>query len=739
MTCGASLTLLGRGGRELVGSGSICVPDPYYNGPDGDPYWASVSLLLHFDGADGETTFTDSSSYNRAFTVSSGAPVISTEQTKFGSAVGRFRGGVCGISTPRTAELSFGNASFTIEFFIYCVTTTAFTRWILYRATSGFYEYEVRLGSGNTVVMIGTTGGVQFFGLQTGSLPLGEWVHVALCWDGVAGGGVARSYVNGALYQTAGGSNTFNTDSSGTLYIGGGGAEGQDFYLDDLRITKGVSRYTGNFTVPSAAYPDYLATGSLAHTVLLLHGETLTDSSSDPKTITASGNATASTAQSVFGGSSLAFVGAGSGYLYCGAYNDYVMPGDFTLEFWALGVVGNNCWWSTAGYDTPYFYNGNVVDILNPGALSYGSLDILSWTHFAVVRSGSTVSVYRDGTLVSSGTSSATLNFQHLELGRFRPGGDLYLTGYIEEFRLTKGVARYTGNFTPKLMAFCNSSLPPYEIEPPPSTVPPETYTDPLWASVRFLSAMDLTKVNLKTSVAYTQDSAAVTATDPFDGAGALACVYPPASPTSTPFDPSASMTLPSYPPGLTIEFWLRVDSWETWTSGAYKWANLCQVDNASDVDAPAFALAIVDELVDGEVVPCFQVYGYHFSAYSFYLHYNLSKKGLRVPVDGAWHNITIAFRYYSPFTRWTATLYVDGAEQTGVYATPGIPRFGGVIIPPNKVGQGYIGFVYTNPVSPSITPTTFAGAVDEIRITAANRYDEWNDFVVPHYAFPRS
>jgi hypothetical protein len=72
---------------------------------------------------------------------------------------------------------------------------------------------------------------------------------------------------------------------------------------------------------------------------LLLHGDgtngstTITDSSISPKTVTAVGNAQISTAQSKFGGASIAFNGTTS-YLTTPANSDFAYDADFTIECW---------------------------------------------------------------------------------------------------------------------------------------------------------------------------------------------------------------------------------------------------------------------------------------------------------------------------------------------------------------------------------------------------------------------
>ena len=77
--------------------------------------------------------------------------------------------------------------------------------------------------------------------------------------------------------------------------------------------------------------------------------------------------------------------------------------------------------------------------------------------HYAVVRSGNNFTLYRDGTSVSTGTSTVsfgTSNSFPLYIGGAQTAGSHWFPGYLDEIRITKGVARYTSNFTPPAEEF---------------------------------------------------------------------------------------------------------------------------------------------------------------------------------------------------------------------------------------------------------------------------------------------
>jgi len=71
-----------------------------------------------------------------------------------------------------------------------------------------------------------------------------------------------------------------------------------------------------------------------------------------------------------------------------------------------------------------------------------------TWTHVALVRVSGTVTLYVNGTAVGSGSAPGNCTGTNLVIGGYYSTGYLY-NGYLDDLRITKGVARYTANFTP--------------------------------------------------------------------------------------------------------------------------------------------------------------------------------------------------------------------------------------------------------------------------------------------------
>jgi hypothetical protein len=209
---------------------------------------------------------------------------------------------------------------------------------------------------------------------------------------------------------------------------------------------------------------------------LLLHGDgtngstTITDSSPTPKTVTAEGNAQISTAQSKFGGASIAFDGSGDRVLVANNSALDFGTGDFTVECWVFSVAALTSYFGgfahiagrglgiTSDTYTLAFYQQNICWFAN-SAFTVGTTTLTNntWYHFAAARAGSTLRLFVNGLQESSTTD----NLVYTSLFSFTAGErasgasvPFPLNGYIDDLRITKGVARYTANFTPPTAPF---------------------------------------------------------------------------------------------------------------------------------------------------------------------------------------------------------------------------------------------------------------------------------------------
>jgi hypothetical protein len=217
----------------------------------------SVQLLLHGEGTNGGTVFTDSSRYARSLTASGNAQT-STTQFKYGSASLRFDGAGDRLSVSNAA-FALGTADFTIEMWLWPVTGGGggtFARLILIGADAvNGSLFLVRSGTTNpaklALVRYESGAYTDIIAAPAGTLANDTWHHVAL----TRSGSTWTLWLDGASYGT--GTSTFNVTQS-TLYIAGNNANNNNFncYMDELRITTGVARYTASFTAPTEAFSD---------------------------------------------------------------------------------------------------------------------------------------------------------------------------------------------------------------------------------------------------------------------------------------------------------------------------------------------------------------------------------------------------------------------------------------------------------------------------------------------------
>ena len=252
-------------------------------------------------------------------------------------------------------------------------------------------------------------------------------------------------------------------DSNNTKYIELGdiplGAQ------DSVSINHTESEPT-NITDIAKLYVDGEIVGSQPTEVsLLVHSNTtngsttFTDSSSYEHTITRT-SMVHSTTQSKFGTSSIA--GGSSHYLTMPTHAGFNFgTGDLTIDFWAYFTDGTSDQgvFQVGSYTefSMWIYNGNfninfdgTTSALQVTNTSY----INGWHHYAIVRNGAALDLYIDGTSVDTGdVTSDDIADGTFILGYYY-GTTYNFAGYIDEFRVVKGEAKYTTSFTPRTQPY---------------------------------------------------------------------------------------------------------------------------------------------------------------------------------------------------------------------------------------------------------------------------------------------
>jgi hypothetical protein len=453
-----------------------------------DPYWANVSFLSETTSTNGQTnnTFLDSSS--AALSISRFGTPTQGSVTPFTVAGGSsystsVNGGsssflVSGdyLNSAASAGLSF-NGDFTIECWVKTSTISLdpYGRRIWSFGSSGaatqidlvFYN-----GSAITSNVCLSVGGAGTPIIGTIAVADGNWHHVAVTRSGSSIKLFVDGVQSGSTYTS---SANFSAGATNGMFISSLGGVGGYLVgnISSLRVVKGTAVYTSAFTPPTTPLT------AISGTSLLLNftNAGMYDAAAKNNMLSI-GTAQASTTQAKWSPTSAYFNGSSSS-LYAPPNTAFAFgTGDFTVEGWvnfaslspggsgaivpfcqsdAIGTSTNDKWW--------FGYTASTLRFATHSSGGFScaipfSPSINTWYYVTVVRSSGTVRLFVNGisgTVTTSGTPSGySLSQNGLSVGGFSTPA--YLNGYIQDLRLTKGVARYTATFTPPTAALPTSA-----------------------------------------------------------------------------------------------------------------------------------------------------------------------------------------------------------------------------------------------------------------------------------------
>ena len=211
----------------------------------------AISLLLHMNGVDASTTFTDA--MGKSVTAVGNAQ-IDTAQQKFGTASGLFDGTGDYLTVPDSADFYMADSDWTIDF------------WVRFDSVSGCCFFSHSTDSDNYAIGFFDGTSLRFSIKNTGvfttsysvtwSPIVNTWYHVAI----VRSGGLIKYFIDGAILGSEGSTSTW-PNFTGTFNIGndttGNGVASYDGWLDEFRISKGVARWTSSFTPQVEEYSTY--------------------------------------------------------------------------------------------------------------------------------------------------------------------------------------------------------------------------------------------------------------------------------------------------------------------------------------------------------------------------------------------------------------------------------------------------------------------------------------------------
>lgn len=397
--------------------------------------------------------------FGSTFAISTGYTAVEYSGSAYFDGTGDY------LITPAGANAALGTGDFTIECWIY--VTAAFgtstpgraalisNRTVISSNTSftlQHYNGKIYFGTPSTDVIVGGT-----------TMTINTWWHVVV----TRSSGTVRLFLNGVSDATAVSGNTTNFSDTSAVYIGCDGSYLLPLfpytgYISNLRIVKGQALYTSNFAAPITPVQ------SVQNTVLLLNGTSagIVDATTKNLLETA-GDVKVSSAVSKFGGSSMYFDGTGD---YLNILSSSLMAfgnANFTLECWIYIASpndspiyeGRSAGSSTAGFTLTAF-SSTVIRIFCGSALISATVANYTntWTHVAVVRNSGTTTLYVNGNSGGTTTSLGTMTDTQPLVGGGRYSSNSSVTaffnGYLQDFRITQGIARYTTNFTPTGTAF---------------------------------------------------------------------------------------------------------------------------------------------------------------------------------------------------------------------------------------------------------------------------------------------
>lgn len=351
-----------------------------------------------------------------------------------------------GDTITTTGLTAIGTSDFTLEGWVN-VPSFADYRTICTTRASGNASTNIVLG-------INSSGQIYLYSnafLITASiaLTLNNWHHFAVVRSG-SDSNNTKLYINGVL---AGQQTVTNNYSDASFNVGGDSVDSYNFlgYTSDIRLVKSAV-YTSAFTPPTTPLT------AITDTEILLNGteSKIFDKSQTVGWLNVIGDINSSNTVTKFAAESIYFDGSTNEYIEC--YMPTGVTGkvsDFTVDGWVnfsnlsasrtIVCIGDNQFFYRSSSSAMAWYDGTTSQVY-----STGNPSVDTWYHFAWVRSGNNMEMFWNGTSVGTKTSTQWANemSNELTIGAWSSTSEI-MYGYIEDLRITMGLARYTSDFTP--------------------------------------------------------------------------------------------------------------------------------------------------------------------------------------------------------------------------------------------------------------------------------------------------
>ena len=360
------------------------------------------------------------------------------------------------LSVPDSSDWDFmSKSAYTLEAWVQ-TTASSTTQKIFNQEEDYDNSWNVFIHSDATVKIYNINGGSTDLNITSSiTVSTGVWYHIAAVKDGSD----YELFIDGVSRGT--GTSATSDSFSASLFIGNDIAD-QEFqgYMDGIRISDSA-RYAEAFTPPVKEFSND------SDTLFLLQSgtdgsQTFTDSSSGSHSITANGGVRWFAPK--IGAGAMVFDGTGDWLTVPDSVDWNFGTGDFAVECWVnlADVSGNDRFFGQfddmddrwyIGHDSGsvllYAKNGGT-EVAHYQNASATLLSNYTWYHVAVVRSGSTVYCFIDGTSTTftENTAIATMPNCSSTLFVADNGRDLSeMEGYMNDARISR-FARYTSNFS---------------------------------------------------------------------------------------------------------------------------------------------------------------------------------------------------------------------------------------------------------------------------------------------------
>ena len=430
---------------------------------------ANTVLLCHFDNYQIDSSASPHALTQVGTAYNTGDYVIGATSPAVGAGAWRFDGSDDYITYPDAADFSFGTGNFTVDFW-FKPTTIGSLQCIAsqYEGANDYWHMDITAANKLQMIFVdgSTTVGSYIMTSAISGYAVNTWYHFAFIRNGAG----ALMFVNG-VSQTVTETTAFADvgNIAGVLQVGAYNAG--NFiagYVDNLRILKGTAAWTTTFTPPTTPYTgaDIPTSGNGLYIPLDYNARDAGGSNHVPTYVS---NTYGATARSRFTGSIL--LDGNSDYVTFVDSVDWTFgDGNFTIDFWAyfnsitgyMGLYGqrkdaNNQFvlnfnqFSTSDHKIHLYCANSSTITCQLYTTGDSGITTGSWFHIAIVRSGSTGYIFVNGVsqAVTQFIAWRTLADVDANLYIGYDSGYGYFNGYIDELRVSKGIARWIANFTP--------------------------------------------------------------------------------------------------------------------------------------------------------------------------------------------------------------------------------------------------------------------------------------------------